>query len=223
MQSSWIEDGAVFQLPAGNDVPKRVLLHDAGVVMYDARQSHVDNWAMAKLSDLKTKQISYFVVPDDTLIQKATYLRTEPLTAEENAIHRPDLPFCLAQWAGLNWPAQAPSSAAEMAARLSSAGTARMTTLDAPEIYLYPFGPHGGRKAGVRVRAENGTAFPLEELIWRAATIQAKLLTGATPTEGIGIYREGLQRGIPAYYLWGNQSKLHTQIAEAAQRRHAAG
>jgi hypothetical protein len=84
--------------------------------------------------------------------------------------------------------------------------------LNASEIYLYPFGPKGGHKAGVRVQADNGTAFTIEELIWKAAAVQAPWIGEVVPVQGVGIYRSGLQRGIPAYYLWGHESRLHSHL-----------
>lgn len=137
-------------------------------------------------------------------------MRSEPLTADERAVHRPDLPFAVAQSARLSWPAvvsQTPAWAAEFRA---ATGRPHGAGLQAPEVYLCPFGPKGGSKAGVRVRADNGTAFTAEELMRKAATIQAPHVGGGVPVHGVGIYRLGLRRGVPAFYLWGAASRMHT-------------
>ncbi|WP_406081291.1 hypothetical protein [Micromonospora sp. NBC_00858] len=207
MDPSWVEAGAVFRWP-DRDGLMRALVHDGAVVMYDAWWSHLGNWGLADPQKVKQGRVSYYVVHSSVLAEKATFVRSEPLTADERAVHRPDLPFAVAQSARLSWPAevsQTPAWAAEFCAttgRLEGAG------LQTPEVYLCPFGPKGGSKAGVRVRADNGTSFTAEELIRKAATIQAPNVGDAVPVHGVGIYRLGLQRGVPAFYLWGVESRM---------------
>jgi hypothetical protein len=213
VERSQIELGTVFRWST-DDTPMRVLVHDDDVVMHDAWWPHLNGWGLANLAELKGKRISYYVAPDSTLVEKATYLRTEPLTDGEIAVHRPELPFSAVRCAGVDWPAAAPASTDE----LISTGCEVTRTVDAAEIYLYPFGPNGAQKPGVRVKADNGTGFTAAELIGKAAAVQARYLGRTKLVDGAGIYRDGLNRGIPAYYLWGHESRLETQIA-AAQRR----
>jgi hypothetical protein len=75
--------------------------------------------------------------------------------------------------------------------------------LPATEVYLSPFGPKGATKSGVRVRADNGVAFTAEELVRKAAEIQAKTTTKETTLPGVGIYRLGLNRLVPSFWIWG--------------------
>jgi hypothetical protein len=201
-----IELGTVFRWTT-DETPMRVLLHDAGVVMYDTWLPHLNTWGLANLVEVRSKRISYYVAPDTTLAERATYLRTEPMTGEETALHRPDLPFTAARYAGVDW---------SDADRLDADDA---VTVNAAEIYLYPFGPSGGQKRAVRVEADDGTGFTAAELIGKAAAAQARSAGRTTPTEGVGIYRDGLNRGVPAYYLWGHQSRLETQIASARRRQ----
>ena len=83
----------------------------------------------------------------------------------------------------------------------------------ASEAYLQPFGPKGGGRTSVRVKADNGTSFRWDELVWKASVLQAPFIRAGASAQGVGIYRSGLNRGIPAYYLWGAQSQTHNEIA----------
>jgi hypothetical protein len=136
-----------------------------------------------------------------TLLDRATYLRSAPLSADETAVHRPDLPFVAARDPAVSW--------ADGAEKI----TAARSRLMASAIYLLPFGPGGGTKAGVRVTADNGSSFPPEELFGKARAVQARHLGNAVPVAGVGIYRSGLQRGLPAFYLWGAVSQVHESVA----------
>jgi hypothetical protein len=205
MDVSKIEPGAVFRFPY-DDRPNRVLFHDSDVVMYDAWWPHLDSWGLADLKAIKRKRISYYITTVSTVLEKATYLRSDPLSAGERAVHRPDLPFAAVQDPVISW---------------SSENTARLTgtrsQLNTSRIYLEPFGPRGATKAGVRVVADNGSSFTAEELFRKAQVAQARHLSDVMPVSGVGIYRSGLQRGLPAFYLWGSLSRLHEDLT--AHRR----
>jgi hypothetical protein len=187
--------------------------------MYDAWWPHLGAWGLAELQEVRRLRVSYYVSTVAALLEKATFLRTEPLTDAEIALHRPDLPLCLARCAAVDWPSQAPETPARLAAFLAAAGRTDAgldsgldvgVTIDAAELVLLPFGPEGRSRAAVRVTAGDGIAFSAVELLWKAAAIQAPCLGSVMPTRGLGIYRSGLQRGVPSYYLWGGENRLHT-------------
>ena len=222
MELARIEVGAVLQWVHDNrlpwihdDRPFRVVAFSNGVAMYDAWWPHLDNWGLANLGEAKRRRINYYVATASTLAERATFARSEPLTEAEISLHRPDLPFAAAQCQVLSWPAEAPGSAESAARGWRAAGCPEAETLEASEVYLQPFGPGGGERAGVRVKADNGTSFSWDELVWKATVIQAPFIGAHGTVQGVGIYRSGLNRGIPAYYLWGSQSRLHDEIASS--------
>jgi hypothetical protein len=190
-----------------DDRPFRVLTCDSGVVMYDSWWPHSGAWGLANLDWVKKRRINYYVVPSPTLAEKAMFVRSEPLTEAEVALHRPDLQFAAVQCQTLTWPAEVPGSAEAFARSWRSAGCPEANTLMTPEVYLFPFGPKGGERAGTRVKADNGTSFSADELAWKACVIQAPFVKAGGSVQGVGIYRCGLNRGIPAYYLWGSQRR----------------
>ncbi len=187
----------------------RVLVHDGDVVMYDAWWPDLGDWGLADLGSIKRRRVSYYVVATRVLAEKAAYLRAAPLTAHELSVHRPDLPFAALQEPGLSWTTEPPSATTPPPGPGEVDGDGARVALHVGEIYLCPFGPQGGSKAGTRVKAANGQAFTVAELLRIAATVQASQAGDLPPVQGVGVYREGLQRGLPAYYLWGAESRLH--------------
>lgn len=212
MEPTRVDVGDVYRWPH-DDRPIRVLVSDGDVVMYDAWWPHLEAWGLANLQEIRRLRISYYVSTVSPLLEKATFLRAEPLTDDEIALHRPDLPFCLDAHANQNADVDVDA------------------TVAAAEIVLHPYGPRGGQKAGVRVKADDGIAFTAGELRRKAVAVQAASI-GATSRSGvdevaaiqrIGIYRSGLQRGVPSYYLWSGESRLHAQIATADRERATDG
>ena len=206
MDASQIGLGAVFRFPH-DDRPNRILLHDGDVVMYDVWWPHQDGWGLADLEAVKRKRVAYYVTTSGTLQEKATYLRSDPLSDGEQTIHRPDLPFAAIQDAALTW-------SSDPIGRLAG----DRSELSAAQIFVSPFGPGGGTKAGRRIVADNGASFPAEELFRKAQAAQIQHLGTEAPVAGVGIYRSGLQRGLPEFYLWGSVSRLHETLA--AHRNH---
>lgn len=80
--------------------------------------------------------------------------------------------------------------------------------LDAPRIFLEPFGPQGGPKPSALVAAENAKTFNVEEVLWHAARLQFQHLRDEKIIQGVGIHRSGFQRALPSYYVWGAKSRM---------------
>lgn len=194
----------------------RVLIHDHDVAMYDVWWPHLGEWGLSNIGEAKRRRIDYYVTTISSLASRASYLRTDPLTDEEFKFHRPDLPFAIGRCLEMQWAESVAETKQELVERLRTAGCLNHggeTRVTASDLYLYPFGPKGGQKKPARVKSDDGVAFTIEELIWKAARAQAEVIDGALPTEGVGIYRAGLQRGVPSYYLWGAESKLHARAS----------
>src|SRR5215813_6810593 len=58
--------------------------------------------------------------------------------------------------------------------------------LNTSQIYLEPFGPGEGTRAGVRVVADNGSSFTAQELFRKARVAQARHLSDVMPVAGVG-------------------------------------
>jgi len=202
MSPEILQIGAVLQ-PDWDERPLRVIAFDDREVMYDCWWPHKAGWGFASLRGT----ITYYRVPCELLLKGCTYLRTEPLTQLEFDVHRPDLPLRIATLDHVEWPAPARLEAF----RTMLISLASSDSLPATKLYLCPFGPNGGTKAGVLVEPEDGHAFGVAELLSFAAAIQAPHLHGASLPRGVGLFRLGIQRRAPSYYLWGSQSRAEAQ------------
>ena len=202
-----IELGAVYQTEWGND-PLRVIAFDDEVTMYGAWHSYANAWS----SD-SHKSMSYYRLPTPLLVERSTYIRTDAYTDAEFKRHRPDLPLSLARRLDLAWTSGLPADIAGIEETLrgrsrdGSAISAR-PVLQASAIVLEPFGPKGGQRRGTLIEPSDGKAFCEAELIWHAWRIQAPFVRSPALTRGIGIYRSGIQRGLPSYYVWGSTSMM---------------
>src|SRR5262245_32149797 len=145
--------GSVFQ-PDWDSRPHRVLLMDEIQVLYDVWWPHASEWGLSKL----TGEGHYYCIPTSFVRSRSTVLRSEPLTDAERAIHRPDLPLRLLRSSSMQWSKdQYQSMTHFIRARQAEIERLRISdddvALDAPQVFLAPFGPGGRMKRGVKVKA----------------------------------------------------------------------
>jgi hypothetical protein len=214
-------------LPDWDPRAHRILLMDQIQVFYDVWWSHAHEWGLSSLSG----QGHYYCLPTSLLRGRSIVLRSEPLTDIEQAIHRPDLPLRLLRSPSMQWSKDQYQSMSQFIGAhqgdIEQLGISDdNVALDAPEVFLVPFGPGGGMKRAVRLKALNGRGFSSIELLWRAYEVQAP--QHRTSTNGIGIYRSGFKNKAPVFYLWGSDDRAgHTALAEgrdplkAAEMTHA--
>ena len=100
-----LELGAVFQMEWSEN-PVRVIAFDADVVMYDTWWPRKSGWAMGKL----TGTFTYYRVPRELFVGKARYVRVDEYTPQQAAVHRPDLPFSIAQCESMSWYEERPET-----------------------------------------------------------------------------------------------------------------
>lgn len=183
----------------------RVVAFDQSVVMYDVWWPQRNNWGTARL--LGT--CSYYRLTRQYFEAHAMYVRSEPLSELEAIVHRPDLPFSFAQRASLSWYDDWP---------VALDGEREDRGLNAPVIYLMPFGPRDSAKLSVQVVASNGHFFTEHELLRAARAIQQPHLRDARLTDGVGLHRSGFQKRIPSYYIWGAKSRLEAETPNATEK-----
>lgn len=196
--------GAVFQTD-WDARPCRIVAFDETLVFYDSWLSEPPGWGLDSLKGAA----SYYCLPTPMVVQRAKYLRTEDYSVEEKLIHRPDLPLSFGRSESLEWPMFSPVTQEEFPDTLfhPSSDACSPVSLEASKIYLLPFGPKGGIKAPVLVRAKNRTSFSVEELLWLGAQHQFGYLGTTKLTTGVGLYRSGIKDNIPTYYIWGSKSR----------------
>ena len=168
--------------------PIRVMMGDEIEVLYDALFPEV-GWNLAR-----ARTAIYYRVARSFLQSSAQRIRTEPLTDDELARHRPDLPLRLlrsgqADWGRplVDWP---------------NVGTD--FEIGSKRLAVIPFGSKGAPQKAVVIEAANDRSFTGSELLVATHRIQ----TAECPeVNGVGLYRSGISGGIPSYYLWGTVDK----------------
>lgn len=178
--------GAVFAIES-NPYPMRVIAFDDAEVMYDVWWLHREAWGMARLLG----DVSYYRLPRDYIEANARYIRTDPLSDMELRVHRPELPFAVAQRNEISWY--------EPSWKEGVLETAPVLT--ASSIYLAPFGPRDSAKSASFLAADDGEAFTEAELLTKARILQAPFVGDVRLTEGVGIYRAGIKKRLPSYYI----------------------
>jgi hypothetical protein len=87
--------------PAFDERPIRVLTFDDREVMYDSWWPHKSAWGFTSLKG----RVSYYRIPRRFLLERSSYIRTDPLSGAELGFHRPDLPLRFGTSADIEWPA----------------------------------------------------------------------------------------------------------------------
>jgi len=167
--------------------PVRIIGFDKYETFYDCLWEN-NKWSFS--DNLKSK-CSFYRMPTDLFKTNFKLIELKPLTETEQNCLRPDLPMRFGRTKEVNWN------------EFNSSGIKKLKSLYSDQkiniesIILVPYGPKGGAKRGVKI--ENKNAFTVLEIIEKAKKIQEEV--NENPSNGIGIYRCGIQKGIPSYYI----------------------
>ncbi len=200
--------GAVYEAHWSPE-PVRIVAFDENVIMYDTWWPHKNAWAMSKLLG----SFSYYRLPRAYFESHSRHLRTDPYSEQEQKVHRPDLPFEFAKRSDLSWyePWHKPPATA-----VASRAPVSEPTLESPALFLEPFGPRDSAKPATLVHAQNGKYFTENEVLHLAHALQIPHLREAKLTSGVGIYRSGIKKRLPSYYIWGAKSRMDAPPKHAA-------
>lgn len=162
----------------------RIMMCDEVEVLYDAFYPEI-GWNLAR-----ARTSTYYRAATHVLRSRGHHIRTEPLTDDELARHRPDLPLRLLRSGQADWGRPLPDWPKididfEIASR---------------RLAIVPFGSKGAPQKAIVVKAANAHSLTAGELLVAAHRIQT---VECPEVNGVGVYRSGLSGGIPSYYLWG--------------------
>ncbi|WP_282610524.1 hypothetical protein [Pelagibius sp. Alg239-R121] len=182
----------------------RILLCDGVEALYEIWWDHLSCWEFSKLSE----KGAYSRIKTSDLLEDSEILRVEPLTTEEISAHRPDLPLRLLRSTQTHWvhghfddPAALVGSLSEQPSDIGL--SSNEIILSTHKVALSPVGPEGGYKKGVIVEAQDVAGFTAKELFWHANRLQTPFVKQEDLQEGIGLYRSGIFKKLPSFYLWG--------------------
>lgn len=189
MNGHEIEIGGVYS-SAFSDAPIRVIGLDDKELFYDTFMRHANAWG---LTGNLSRRWSFSRTPLAPFAASAVTTDHLPLSEEERAVLRPDLPLRLGRNASASWHALRPGAIGEML------GNAAQSILPARKLLLQPYGKKGGRLKCVPIQSESESGFTLLEVFRLATEIQNTAHTH--PSRGIGIYRLGFEKRTPSYYI----------------------
>lgn len=165
----------------------RVIGFDEFEVFYDGFWKHYNSWTFA--SNLKKKCL-FYRTSRNVFSEKANLIDFKELTDEEHGIFRPDLTIRTCRIENASW--------SDTDFNLQGFEQ-NMKSIKSEKIWLYPFGPKGGLKKGELITAKNNKEFAISELLESAKRIQQSV--NLDQSNGIGIYRIGIQKQLPSYYI----------------------
>lgn len=175
----------------------RIIGFDDYEVFYDGYGGHDDSWTFA--SNLKKKG-SFYRTAMDVFLDQSKRIDFKELTKTEFDIFRPDLTIRTCRIKDLSWADELLASERKLAEYMSkNYSTHDFPIIQTEKIWLYPCGPKGGFKKGEIIKAKDNGGFSTIELLVNASRIQREV--NNNQTNGIGIYRIGIQRQIPSYYI----------------------
>lgn len=187
-----IKLGDVYESNWGANVV-RIIGFDEHEVFYDLLWRHSNSWAFS--SNIHKK--CYFYRSDiKSFLKKSKRVDYIKLSNTESAIFRPDLAVRTCRIESISWTDKNLADSKFISQNYDLAG---MKDINAAKIWLYPFKCDNSFSCAKLVEASNGKSFSAVELINKAYAIQ----NSANPkaTDGIGIYRIGIQNGVPSYYI----------------------
>jgi hypothetical protein len=174
----------------------RVIGFDDLEVFYDVWWEHSNKWGLEG-----SRSASFYRLPSKFCEVNSSVIRIEELSEKEVGILQPDLPLrtsILSKW---KWDQNEYVSLSDFELKLGSSlnELESQPLLNTDKVILIPSGPNGGDKKGVIIEADDGISFGPVEILWKAHNVQSKYETNAK--DGVGIYRLGISKKIPSYYL----------------------
>ena len=175
----------------------KVLAFDDIEVLYDEWHTVANKWLFEKFKD----KGFYSRMPSEFFIKSSSLIEVEQFRDTDTQKYRPDLPLRFGRIADVSWTSQVFESIVSYQEYLKSIIKTSLAEvqLDTPEIVLYPYGAKGGDKKGQIVKASNGEAFGMTELLWQANNLQSEHVK--SKSNGIGLFRLGIEKGSQSYYI----------------------
>jgi hypothetical protein len=195
--------------------PHRIIGFDKIELFYDGWWQHANNWGLKSHNG----KVLFYRSSIKRFIEISELLRVEPLDEVELRKYKLDLQFRICRHPEIRWTNIFYKSIEEFIESIKQFNfqSNNLETLRTKEIRLYPFGPKGGFKKSVVVKADNGEFFTSIELLWKAHNIQSQYIKEIKG--GVGIYRLGIEKGMASYYI-GNLYDSAKIVKEFEQNSH---
>ena len=178
--------------------------------------------------DSKYSTISYYRTSKDFFYKNSKFIKHLAFTETENEIHRPNLPLRLNCFSELFWTNTSFGGEIDFNEFLKSTdiNTKDLTGIESSKVVIFPTSQQLLNKKSVLLENKN-SHFPGKELMIQCFNIQSEYVKSGKPyfsrfrliangreekrLTGIGIYRLGINRNVPSYYLGGEISMMELE------------
>ena len=186
-----IEVGEIYKLSQNNQTIK-VIGVDEYEVLYDFYWSHNNLWAFS--SNLNKKGFFYRMNKEKFLssIERIDY---EELTPSQFNVLRPDLPIRIARVNNISWEDDIFNSKIKFE---NSTNLSYDSIINCDAIWLYPLSSDKKPLKPKLISAKNKN-LTLEEILTNASELEKA--NTKDKSKGIGIYRLGINRKKPSFYI----------------------
>jgi len=198
--------GGVYQTK-WDERPFRILAFDDIELFYDCYWPSIDKWTFGNLNS----KGYYYRMSPERFLNSGKLLREQPLTQKELETFRPYLPFRICRNKNIAWTDQQYSDVETYKNAIKDSGidTSDKIVLPVSQIVLHPFGPKSGAVKPTTINSSNQEGFTTSELLWNAQNIQSIHLR-EKQKNGVGIFRLGHEKKMPAYYIGGYNDKANS-------------
>lgn len=172
--------------------PLKILLFDEIEVFYDCF------WEESGWGFKDAKKATYYRTSASIFRNDSKKIGIEPLSDQEHSLYRPDLPLRICRTIKFDWQKNELKEVEDLSQFNALEEFFSVGILPVKELAIKPHDLKGKLKKGKIIKTlENG--FKYMELIYHANNINAPYFTESNT--GIGLYRIGVEKGIPSYYI----------------------
>jgi hypothetical protein len=169
-----------------------------GVQLFYTHWIEGKGWAMYTYPKPASLRISFPRYPVWFVADRAEFVREEECNPTWLSLVRPDLPFNLLRSKTVTWEELAKNSDE---AFLRKHFNDLEQDLNTSQVVLMPLRKNGNYMKPVKVESKDGRNLNYKEVLLTA--INAQHDQSKAVYEGVGLHRNGLEKGIPSYYIGG--------------------
>lgn len=196
-----LQIGDICKLNQSNQKIK-IIGFDDKELFYDCYWEHNKSWAFS--SNLKKKGFFYRMNTKDS-VNKVTKEGFEKLTEEQFNVLRPDLPLRIGRFKEVNWKEEVFESIDLFNKHFKERKEDHtIEFLDCEQIWLYSINTDNKLKKEILIESDD-KKISIDDILFKANKI---MTTKSNKFEGIGVYRLGIEKGIPSYYIGGYKDMM---------------
>lgn len=203
-----MEIGDIFEIDtrgAGTNAPYggivftvRVLLVSENLIMVDSRWDDESDWWFNKSYK---SSFTFSKIPLYIFENYGKFLRNETIKSELLDALYFNLPIIVGRIKELSWTDKVFNDRCALKDFIKDYDvvSGKVENLYVKSIFLTPYTKNRVLKKPIKIEADNGKFFPIDELLWKAKILLSEV--NKESSNGLGIFRTGVKSKIPEYYI----------------------